>query len=220
MGCDRIIKKLGFNKSYRVEAVGFSSGLWLLWDDSHVNIDIINNSSQHIHTKISFNNGNDSFYLTGIYASPIPFVREDLWCHLENISRSMGNDKWMCMGDFNAYKSVEDKQGGVVPNGSSMAKFVNCCNSCDLMDVKFCGPRFTWHNGRMQERLDWALANLHWYSHFSNAFSEHLNWFKSNHRSILVRLGTINRDWRTSKRFRFIATWITEASFKELVRSN
>lgn len=60
----RIINKLGFNKSYRVEAVGFSRGIWLLWDDSCVTIDIMDTSNQHIHTNISIRNGSDSFYLT------------------------------------------------------------------------------------------------------------------------------------------------------------
>lgn len=124
------------------------------------------------------------------------------------------------MGDFNAYKGVEDKQGGADPNSKSMTKFVNCCNSCDLMEVKFCGPRFTWRNGRTLERLDWALANLSWYTHFNEAFSEHLNWFKLDHRPILIRLGDVTSEWRTHKRFRFVAAWVTETSFKELVRSN
>ena len=34
-GCraDRIIKKLGFPRSHRIEATGFSGGIWVLWKD-------------------------------------------------------------------------------------------------------------------------------------------------------------------------------------------
>lgn len=70
-----------------------------------------------------------------------------------------------------------------------MSNFNTCCINCNLMDVNFCGPRFTWKNGRVQERLDLALANFSWFSHFTDANSEHLNWFKSDHSPIIVRVG-------------------------------
>lgn len=49
---------------------------------------------------------------------------------------------------------------GVSRNFKTISDFSNCCNNCNLMDVNFCGPRFTWNNERVQERLDWALANF------------------------------------------------------------
>lgn len=36
---DRTIKRIGFQNSYRVEATGFSGGIWIMWDDFwHVQI--------------------------------------------------------------------------------------------------------------------------------------------------------------------------------------
>lgn len=72
----------------------------------------------------------------------------------------MGNSKWMCIGDFNSYKAVEDKQGGARLNLKGMNDFNSCCFKCDLMDLNFCGLGCTWKNGRVQERLDSALANF------------------------------------------------------------
>lgn len=43
---DNIIAKMGYGNSYRIEAEGFSSGIWLLWEENHVNIDIISTSNQ------------------------------------------------------------------------------------------------------------------------------------------------------------------------------
>lgn len=59
-----------------------------------------------------------------------------------------------------------------------MLDFNNCCVTCNLMDLNFCGPKFTWKNGRVQERIDWVLANFNWFAHFKEAYVEHLNWFK------------------------------------------
>lgn len=46
-----------------------------------------------------------------VYGSPIPIVRQDLWRQLEDISNTVGDSKWMCIGDFNTYKVAEDEQG-------------------------------------------------------------------------------------------------------------
>lgn len=72
---------------------------------------------------------------------------------MEILSTSVGSSKWLCLGDFNAYKSVEDKQGGTNPNFKSMLDFNDCCIKCNLLEVKYCGPKFTWKNGRIHERL-------------------------------------------------------------------
>lgn len=69
----------------------------------------------------------------------------------------VGDSKWLCVGDFNSYKSAEDKHGSVNLNLKSMHDFNKCCFDCGLIDVNFCGPRYTWKNRKVQERLDWAL---------------------------------------------------------------
>ena len=52
---DAFIKKSGFNKSHRVEAEGFSSGIWILWKDIF-DVEIIRNHTQFIHLRVSQNN--------------------------------------------------------------------------------------------------------------------------------------------------------------------
>lgn len=190
----------------------------MLWENNLVPIDVINTSSQCIHMSISFKDGQEKCFLTCVYGSPIPSTRQDLWSQLENISNLIGQLKWMCLGDFNAYKSVDDKHGGARPNIKSMTDFNNCCTNCNLMALKLCGPRFTWKNKSIQERLDWALANFNWFTHFNEAYNEHLNWFKSNHRLVLVRMGSEDPCRRTPSRFRFMASWATDSSFKDLIK--
>lgn len=44
---DNIIARMGYDKSHRVEAMGFSGGIWILWEDNLVEIDIISTTSQN-----------------------------------------------------------------------------------------------------------------------------------------------------------------------------
>lgn len=42
-----VLKKLGFSSHYVVDAIGFSGGLWILWNDNLVHFEIIDCSKIH-----------------------------------------------------------------------------------------------------------------------------------------------------------------------------
>jgi hypothetical protein len=63
------------------------------------------------------------------------------------------------MGDFNAYLDIVGKQGGGEINFNSMRKFQDCVQQCNLLDLGFHGPRYTWEGRGIEERLDRALCN-------------------------------------------------------------
>lgn len=65
---NKVIKQLGFNFSIREDDVGFLGGIWVLWKDPNLTINIIFQHRQIIHTKITFNNIS-LFYLV-VYGSP------------------------------------------------------------------------------------------------------------------------------------------------------
>ena len=68
MKADEFIKKNGFEFSHRVEAVGFSRGIWLLWQNC-VEVELVINHRQFIHFKVCRNNIFVS-WVTAVYASP------------------------------------------------------------------------------------------------------------------------------------------------------
>lgn len=72
----KVISGLGFPCSHRIEANGFSSGIWLLWRDDQLDIEILLNRKQLMHTRISLNGR--KFLFTGIYASSNQTIRERL----------------------------------------------------------------------------------------------------------------------------------------------
>lgn len=62
--------------------------------------------------------------------------------------------------------------------------------------------------------------NFDWFINFNEAYIQHLNWFKSNHISLLLIMGNGVEDKRLTRRFRFIAAWVIDDSFKEMLKGN
>ena len=89
---DEFIKKSGFDRSHRVEATGFSEGIWILWR-SFFDVEIVFYHTQFIHLKISVQNVIQS-WVTTVYASPNYAGRHALWYHLNNIAKSMHDPIW------------------------------------------------------------------------------------------------------------------------------
>ncbi|KAH9744652.1 hypothetical protein KPL70_003790 [Citrus sinensis] len=106
---DDFIKKSGFDHSHRVEAVGFSGGIWLLWQ-SYIEVEVLLNHRQFIHFKISRNTVFMS-WVTAIYASPNPMLRRQLWKHMDSIAMTI-QGPWLIGGDFNSILYASKKRGG------------------------------------------------------------------------------------------------------------
>lgn len=69
-----VVKKIGLECGVRVEANGFSRGIWCLWNPSILDVLIIASSNSCIHLKIN-PNSLSPWFLTVVYASPHPGPR-------------------------------------------------------------------------------------------------------------------------------------------------
>lgn len=92
------INNLGYEKHYKVDAMGFSGGLWMLWDPNAVDVDIIGSSFQEIHSHVKVSGS--SFILSSLYASPNFDRRKLLWDSLSSLGPSI-TLPWILLGDFN-----------------------------------------------------------------------------------------------------------------------
>lgn len=71
---------------------------------------------------------------------------------------------WVLGGDFNEILSAVEKWGGNSRCQRQMQDFRDVLDDCDLMDMSYCGPPFTWTKVKgkhvfIQERLDRGLCN-------------------------------------------------------------
>ncbi|KAF7815008.1 RNA-directed DNA polymerase [Senna tora] len=136
--------------------------------------------------------------------------------NLESIAPNMG-EPWVVMGDFNSYLFAHEKQGGGAPNASCMDRFSRCISNCNLVDLGFKGPKFTWKRNNIMERIDRVSGNQVWVSNFSNYSVFTLPSFKSDHNAILLKPTVHSMSSSGEKPFRFQAAWLTHNSFEDLV---
>ncbi|KAK7404296.1 hypothetical protein VNO78_05076 [Psophocarpus tetragonolobus] len=70
-------------------------------------------------------------------------IRNILWHKLMGLSNSISGS-WLLIGDFNAHLHPSDKIGRTPPNARTMDDFQQCIDACNLLDLGFKRPKFTW----------------------------------------------------------------------------
>lgn len=126
------------------------------------------------------------------------------------------------MGDFNEVLSNGEKFGGNPICQRRVRATQDCMNECQMMDLGFSGPKFTWTNkgeleGLIQCRLDRCWANPIWKSFFPEANVTHQARVNSDHCPLLLNLGP-NIVNATNGPFRFQSMWLNHNDFPAIVK--
>ncbi|KAA3472023.1 reverse transcriptase [Gossypium australe] len=123
---------------------------------------------------------------------------------------------WLIMGDFNAILSPTDKKSPTTL-GKRCDLFGNFVDSCELQDLQFIGPPFTWQRGKILVRLDRALVNDEWMDTFPQSIVHHLTRIKSDHRPLLL-ITKGDNPISKGRPFRFLAGWTLHNNFSNFVK--
>ena len=88
---------------------------------------------------------------------------------------------------------LKKKFGGRPPSLYKMSTFNDFLNSCNLFDLGFSGPLFTWTNNRehgktIRTRIHRCHANLPWLNLFPNSNVTHLPRTHSDHCPLLLNI--------------------------------
>jgi hypothetical protein len=185
-----------------------------------VKISHLSSTEQEIHVSVKVNGFNSVWLLLTIYASPRRSECRKLWNNL-SIVASLHNLPWVMLGDFNDITSSTEKWGGNRLSASHIAEYCDCKNSCNMIDLGFFGPKFTWTNGHpinslIMERLDRAWANLEWRTLFPEASVSHLTRTHSDHCPILLSLYHVI-PCSLPCPFRFENIWFSNPDFPKIV---
>ncbi|KAL4297374.1 hypothetical protein GQ457_12G006380 [Hibiscus cannabinus] len=211
---DLFIARHDFPCSYRVEASGFSGGIWLLWKSS-VSIDVLAVSTQYIHALCRDTITMKQFLITCVYASPTKRKRDELWSQLRALQPS-GDIAWVLGGDFNSILSADERLGGSCRRDGVCTKFCDFMWSTELNDLGFQGPRFTWKHGTLHQRLDRCVGNDGWWTMWPHSRVLHLGRLGSDHRPILL----VTDSSGTSKQnpsFKYLAAWQSHDGFEGML---
>ena len=158
-----VTDRLPFDGAIHTETVGYSGGLWLLWNDDKVEIDELAKTEQELHVEVKVRASNLSWIFSAIYASPKNEERCILWNNLNKVAE-LHNKPWIMAGDFNKPLVQEDKFGGRGVSVNRSLAFKDCLDLCNMVDMGFFGPRYTWTNKRdvnnlILERIDRFFMN-------------------------------------------------------------
>ncbi|KAI9100938.1 hypothetical protein K1719_024062 [Acacia pycnantha] len=219
---NKVIRSWGFNYSRKVEATGFSGGIWILWELNGLVVDIIRQEEQFLHCKVGL--GADKMAFTVVYASPNEHKRGGIWNTLQSIASEM-EEPWLLAGDFNEIKSHLEKKGGGRNNETRFAKFNDWIQECNLIDIEASGPFFTWKGpkweglDRVYKRLDRCLCNPQWKEVFYNAEVRVILRVCSDHHPLLINLCEEARG-NSVRHFKFEAMWLMHDQFETLMKNN
>lgn len=212
---DVLCRRFGFDQWVRVEAVGFSGGIWVLWNDD-LNVEVVHTSPQFVLLKVAYGISG-SWYISFIYGSPTSHLRKKLWFELTH-DHLIQDLPWVSIGDYNAIVSENESSSR---NNRHCSRFADWIFQEGLIDLGFSGSSYTWMRGVEDStfrgaRLDRALANVTWCANFPNASVSHLPRLHSDHVPLLLKLDPIGV--RPSQRFfKFQAAWVRHDSFLDTV---
>ena len=223
IGGDRardISDRLPFDGAIHSDTIGFSSGIWLLWNSDKVQITHLAMSEQEVHVLVKVISTSLEFIFSAIYASPRFHERCILWNNLKNVA-DLHEKPWIIAGDFNEILAVGDKFGVRAVNSNRSLFFKDCLDYCNMIDMGFTGPQFTWTNRRnintlVQERIDRFFANPSWCAAHPDAKVTHLTRCVSDHCPVLLEPNSSN-GIRLPRPFRFQSFWLSDLSFPGIV---
>jgi hypothetical protein len=117
--------------------------------------------------------GDDGFSwrFTGVYGEAQSDLKHRTWQQIRNL-HVVPTRPWLCAGDFNEILFSHEKEGGRQRNQICMHRFRKTLEYCQLKDLGYEGDMYTWRNHNhvaenyIRERLDRAVANSQWRSHF------------------------------------------------------
>ncbi|OMP03577.1 Endonuclease/exonuclease/phosphatase [Corchorus olitorius] len=213
---DRIIRSLRFDGFTKVDAVGFSGGIWVLWKSFIGLVNVVEKGGQFISIFITDNKGL-RWALTVVYASPTPSVLDFLWNYLNDFDE-FDNIPWLLLGDLNQVLTAEEKSGGRPEPVRRMEKFWEVIDRRHLIDLEASGCKFTWSNKQppgylIKKKLDRALCNVHWRHYFSDAFVRNFPRAHSDHCPVAISLYGLVSTNPSARPFRFEAAWRSHETF-------
>lgn len=218
----KLANLLKFNGHVRVDAQGFSGGIWVYWKPKVVTVDAIEQNHQYITMEVT-RVGETPWYFSAIYASPNPTNRKTLWEALTNFANTH-NKPWLLAGDFNETRFDWERSVSCAETSRRSERFNNWIECTHLIEVEFSGPSHTWSRGnsietRRSARLDRMLCNIEWGLQFDQAYVKHLPALPSDHCPLLLSCNGFTPLGSLNKPFRFQAAWLTHEHFSDFIKS-
>lgn len=134
-----MIHSISFSKYFVVEAEGFARGLWMLWNEEKISMNILECSHYKIKAYVEYQR--KGWLFTLVYASPHFQARQALWHYLDCVPR-LSSLPWIIIGNFNEVLYNTERQGSLATiHSSGMLHWIHC-NA--LINLEYIGAAYTW----------------------------------------------------------------------------
>ncbi|XP_072054898.1 uncharacterized protein [Arachis hypogaea] len=201
---ERVLRKEGYKSVFTVDPMGLSRGLAVAWKDE-VRVHIVKHDRFFVYFSIEDPQAGLKWEIVGVHLHTDETNRGFQFAKLLQILEG-GSETLAIIGDFNAIKNQEEKEGERQKSSTSIQQFRDFINERRLVDIGYEGDKYTWSNrqfgeNRIKDRLDRALVTNEWKGEFPATTLAHLSDSGSDHKVILLNTGGEER--RVKKRFRF-----------------
>ena len=113
VGGDRakdITERLPFDGAIHLNTIGYSGGIWLLWNSDAVEIMQLAKMEQKIYVMVKVCASDSSWLLSSIYTSPRLEEMKSKWNNLVYVA-SLHHLPWLMLRDYSEHLSSHDKLG-------------------------------------------------------------------------------------------------------------
>ncbi|VFQ86926.1 unnamed protein product [Cuscuta campestris] len=217
MNANKVCQSLDFDNWNRIEAVGFSRGIWTLWNNS-VEVTISATNPQFMVMEVRLDSRN-KFSLAVVYASPTRHLRRKLWSALRRDKVGIITP-WITAGDFNSVMHRDEVSNPDQFDYHRCSNFNEWIFDEGLLDMGFSGQCFTWKRGNegttfKGARLDRALCSIDWLDKNIDTDVRHLTAINSDHCPLLLSFGNIRTTRRTG--FKYQGAWASHTNFMNVI---
>ena len=115
------------------------------WDTFVVDVMVIAQNSQVLHTQVTFKQDRKIMLCSFVYARNKYIPRRELWHNLNVHGQFARGRPWVLLGDFNVALGLDDFASGPSKVDIAMREFQECVEKIEVLDINSSGLHFTWN---------------------------------------------------------------------------
>ncbi|XP_076934499.1 uncharacterized protein LOC143600808 [Bidens hawaiensis] len=190
------------------------------WDTNVMDLMILSQSDQVVHTQISLKSDRKVIFFSFIYAHNSYLLRRQLWQNLLIHNNFVNNQPWIVMGDFNTIMNLDESTSCASSRDISMVEFKDCIQELEILDLKFTGLQYTWNqkpkgDSGLMKKLDRIMGNQVFNDIFPGSYVEFQPYRISDHTPAILSIPLSKKF--CPKPFKFSNVLISHAGFKQVV---
>ncbi|GJS45285.1 uncharacterized protein Tco_0595406 [Tanacetum coccineum] len=196
------------------------SRIILGWNLDEVDIMVIAQSDQVMHTQVRFKADQKILFCSFIYAHNRYTHKRDLWQNLMTHKSFIHGKPWCLLGDFNYALNLEDHASGTLVIDISMREFKECVEGIEVLDVSKSGLHFTWNQKPkgghgVLKKINRIMANLEFHDVFAGANALFQPYRISDHSPAILKIPKQSKF--RPKPFKFSNLLVLNENFSKVV---